>query len=140
MGLFQEGMNGLELLRIAIRQLYCFLCFQSSPLGLSASPGRGDKERLTYITEIDMKCSPSQLINKDITPMPVSQTNHMPDKAFHQPSSELGRKWESGDILPTPIVLAKLVRLLIQISALGLRDHKASFKSATGQQVAVSQN
>jgi hypothetical protein len=31
------------------------------------------------------------------------------------------------------MVLAKLVRRLIQISALGLRDHRASFRSARGQ-------
>ena len=37
------------------------------------------------------------------------------------------------DVLPTPMVLAKFVRRLIQISALGLLDQRASFKSAIDQ-------
>jgi hypothetical protein len=53
-------MNGLELLRIAIHQSLHYL-----------DEKRGEGE-MTYIAEIDMQCTPSQLINKDIRPMTIA--------------------------------------------------------------------
>jgi hypothetical protein len=38
----------------------------------------------TYVSEIDMQCAPCELVNKDIGPMSIAQSDDMTDKALGQ--------------------------------------------------------
>ena len=85
----------------------------------------------TYIPKVDVERTPGLLVDQNILPMTVTQTDDVSDKICAQ-SDGLEKRL---DLLPTATVRAKFALLRSQTSESGLRFHSTSLRSAGMHQV-----
>ena len=91
------------------------------------------RERRSYIAKVDVESTPSELVDEDITPMPITKADDVSDEALRGLAVVYAHL--SRDSLLTPTVRAKLVLLRIQISVEGLRCQSISRRSPDQRQV-----